>query len=79
MTDLYKTYIPPNLEYCPQLWNPTHSTLALKIEKMQYRSTRLLPNGRNMSHDERNAMLGITSHEERKRRGNMLMVREILE
>ena len=48
MADLYKTYICPNLEYCPQLWNQIHSTLALKIKKTQNRFTRLIPRGRNI-------------------------------
>ena len=79
LADLYKTYIRPNMEYCAPLWNPIQTTLIDKLEKTQNRFTRLLPNARNLSHDQRNQMLGITSHEVRRRRGDMLVTWEILE
>ena len=78
LSDLYKTYIRSKLEYCPQLWNPSHTTLNLKIEKVQNRFTRLIPNGKNLTHEERNDILGITSHEERRRRGDMIFTWDIL-
>ena len=79
LSDLFTTYIRPNLEYCTQLWNPVHSTLIDKLEKTQNRFTRLIPDGRNLSHEERNRRLNITTHEERRLRGDMVFAWEILD
>ena len=78
LSDLYMTYIRPRMEYGTQVWNPIHATLIDKLEKVQNRFTRLLPNGKNLSHDERNEILDITTHEDRRRRGDMVLTWEIL-
>ena len=72
LESIFKTYVRPHLEYCVQVWNPVHIGDITKIEKVQNRFTRLLPQSRVMTHEERNHRLNITSHESRRLRGDLI-------
>ena len=68
----YKTYVRPNIEYCVQLWNPANKGEIEKLEKAQNHHTRLLKHAKYMTPAERNAYLGLTSHEKRRLRGDLI-------
>ena len=44
------------------------------MEKVHNKMTRLIPNNRNMSHQERNELIGMTSHQVRRMRGNLIQI-----
>ena len=72
ISEMYKLYVRPHIEYCVELWNPIYSGDVQKIEKVQNRMTRLLRQSAVLAPTERNNMLRLTTHEERRRRGDMI-------
>ena len=69
---VYKTFIRPHIEYCIQVWNPVYLGDIEKLEKIQKRFSKMLPQSWTMSQPERNKMLNITSHESRRLRGDLV-------
>ena len=69
---MFKLYVRPHLEYCVEVWNPQYAGDMCKIEKSQNKMTKLLKHGRLLSPKERNDVLGIESHEERRLRGDLI-------
>ena len=74
LSNVYKTYVRPHLEYVVQVWNPEYAQDKVKLEKIQNRLTRLLPHGKVLSPTERNQALRITSHETRRLRGDLIQM-----
>ena len=74
LANMYKMFVRPHLEYCIQVWNPMYQGDINKMEKIQNRFSKLLRQGSTMSPDERNRTLGITSHETRRLRGDLIYI-----
>ena len=72
LTNMYKMYVRPKLEYCGQAWNPVYAGDIDMMEKVQNRFTRLLRHGPVMSPHERNMQLNITDHRTRRLRGDLI-------
>ena len=72
LADMYKIFVRSQLEYCVEVWNPCFECDVQKMEKVQNRMTKLLNHGNYLSPAERNSMLGITSHETRRKRGDLI-------
>ena len=72
LTDMYKLYVRPHMEYCVEMWNPGYQGDKKKLELVQNKMTRLLNLGHQMRPEERNTMMGLTSHENRRKRGDMI-------
>ena len=66
LTNLYKTYVRPHLEFCSTVWNPVYQMDIDRIEKVQDKFTRLLKYSRVMTPAERNSYLNISTHQERR-------------
>ena len=49
LSEIFKQYVRPHLEYAVEVWNPRAVGNAQKIEKVQNRMTKLLPTGRVLS------------------------------
>ena len=75
---LYKSYVRPHLEYAVQAWSPYLRKDIEAIEKVQRKATKLPIELRNLSYEERCKKLGITSLEERRKRGDMIETFKIL-
>ncbi|XP_072022805.1 uncharacterized protein B0403.1-like [Amphiura filiformis] len=75
---LYKTYIRPHLEYYIQAWSPTLKKDIITLEKVQRRATKLVPELRNLSYDERLEELNLYSLEQRRIRGDLIETFKIL-
>ena len=76
---IYKTYIRPRLEFCIQSWSP-HLTKDIEVlERVQRTATRLVPQLRKLSYEERLQKFGLTTLEERRQRGDMIEVFKLLE
>ena len=78
MLSLYKTLVRPHLDYCAQVWSPWKQKDIKKVEAVQRRATRLIPACRGLPYAERLRLLKITSLEERRIRGDMILVYKIL-
>ena len=76
--NLYKALIRPILEYCPQIWNPMLKRDIDKLEKVQRRSTKIVPELKDLPYDERLLKLGLYPLSERRRRGDMIATFKIL-
>ena len=79
LSNMFKIYVRPHLEYCGQVWNPVYSGDALALEKVQNRFTRMLPYGYIMPPEERNRVLGITDHRTRRLRGDLIYMYKLLD
>ena len=52
MIPLYKAIVRPHLEYCIQAWNP-HLRKDVDMLEIQRRATKLIPELRDLTHEER--------------------------
>ena len=75
---LYKAIVRPHLEYCIQAWNPHLRKDVDMLEKIQRRATKLIPELRDLTYEERLKECGLTTLETRRLRGDQIEVFEIL-
>ena len=71
---LYKTFVRPLLEYSTTVWSPFLKKDIRKLERVQRRATKLVPNIHNLSYEERLKALGLPTLEYRRDRYDMLQV-----
>jgi len=75
---LYKSLVRPHLEYCIQAWCP-HLIKDIKlIENVQHRATRMIPELRGKSYEERLIAVKLTTLETRRLRGDLIEMFKIL-
>ena len=75
---LYKAIVRPHLEYCIQAWSPYLRKDIDMLEKIQTRSTKLIPGQRDLRYEERLKECGLTTLETRRLRGDQIEVFRIL-
>ena len=75
---LYRTFIRPHLEYCPEVWSPYLVKDTSVLEKVQHRATKLVPECRHLSYEERLEYLGLFPLIDRRLRGDMITTYKIL-
>ena len=75
---LYKTLVRPHLEYGNVIWGPFNRADQKMVERVQRRATRLVEDVRTLSYPERLRSLGLPSLYYRRRRGDMIMVYQML-
>ena len=68
----------PHLEYANTVWGPFNREDQRRIERVQRRATRLVPTIRDLPYEERLQILGLPSLYHRRRRGDMIMVYQVL-
>ncbi len=78
MLRLYKSLVRPHLEYCIQAWRPYLQKDVDKLERVQRRFTKIIPELRNMPYEQRLNKLKLTTLETRRIRGDMLEVFKIV-
>ena len=74
---LYKTLVRPKLEYSVQAWRPYLRKDIDLIEKVQRRATKLAPNLKYKTYEERLVHLNLTTLETRRLRGDLIEVFKI--
>ena len=70
--NLYPVLIRPLLEYCVQVWSPYKQGDIDLLEGVQRRATRMVPELRELKYEERLRVLGLTTLEERRARGDLI-------
>ena len=71
-TLVYKTFVRPHVEFCPQVWSPYKKFRIKKIEKVQRIATKGVIGMRALEYHERLEKLQLTSLKERRERGDLL-------
>ena len=66
--------IRPNLEYAAVVWNPHLKKDIVKLERVQRAATRWAPSLRELDYEQRLEKIGLITLEERRRRGDMIML-----
>ena len=75
---LYKATVRHNLEYCIQAWRPYRKEDIDTLERIQRRVTKMIPERRDLSYEERLNECGLTTIESRRLRGDQIKVFKIL-
>ena len=78
LTQLFSTLVRPMLEYNNAIWGPHYALDQRKIEKVQRRATRLLPQLQAKSYSERLTLLSLPSLQYRRLRGDLIFLYRIL-
>lgn len=74
LSKIIKVMIRPKLEYAAIVWSPHHKKHINKLEKVQRAATRIVPELRRLDYEERLVILGLTTLEKRRERGDMIML-----
>ena len=75
---LYKTYIHPHLEYCASIWSPYLARDIDKLEKIQQRATKLVPEIAHLPYELRLHHLNLYSLYCRRQRGALIDVYKLV-
>ena len=75
---LYKAIVRPHLEYCRQAWRPYRKKDIDKLERIQQRATKIIPELRYLSYESRLLQCGLTTLETRRLRGDQIEVLKIV-
>ena len=72
-----KSIVRPHLEYCIQAWRPHLKKDIDKLERVQRRATKLIPELRILSYEDRVQQCKLTTLETRRVRGDQIEVFKI--
>ena len=72
LVPLFKTFIRPKLEFAAAAWNPWTEQDKKQLEKVQERMIRMLSDVRGETYEERLRDAGLTTLEERRKRGDAI-------
>jgi len=78
MLELYKMLVRPQLEYSVRFWNPHHRREVIALERVQRRFTRMFPGLERFRYEERLDRLGLFPLEQRRLRGDMIGMCEMM-
>ena len=74
----YKSLVRPHLEYGSVVWSPRFINEQKRIEAVQRRATKLVPNLADLFYPQRLRHLGISSLQYRRIRADMIQVYKIM-
>ena len=71
---LFTSLVRPHLEYGNVVWSPYHRRDIDMLERVQHRSTRLVPGFSKLPYEERLKRMNLTTLKQRRQRGDMIEV-----
>ena len=75
---LYKTYVRPHLEYCISIWNPYLAKSIDKLEQIQQRATKLVPEIAHLPYVARLQYLNLHFLYCQRQRGDLIEVYKLI-
>ncbi len=78
MVTLYNSLVLPHLQYCIQFWFPSLIKDLNRQEKIQARATKLIPEIRHLSYENRLQALGMSTLKARRIRLDLIQMYKIL-
>ena len=72
LVPLFKTFIRPKLEFAAAAWNPWTEQDKKQLERVQGRMIRMLSDVRGTTYEEKLKDVGLTTLEERRKRGDAI-------
>ena len=73
-----KAIFRPTLEYSNSIWGPHFVLDQQKIEKVQHRATKMIPQLQDVSYEERLSVLSLPSLSHQRFKGDLIMLYKIL-
>ena len=74
LTQMFKTYVRPTLEYATEVWSPIEIGDIDLIERVQRRFTKRIPSVRHLPYPERLRELDLVSLEERRIKADLIQM-----
>uniref|UniRef100_A0A8D8TMU7 Uncharacterized protein n=2 Tax=Cacopsylla melanoneura TaxID=428564 RepID=A0A8D8TMU7_9HEMI len=71
---IYKTYVRPMIEYAIPVWNPQYKKNIESLEQIQRKATKISSKIRKFDYPKRMEILNLTTHEERRLRGDLIEI-----
>ena len=78
ITQLYKVFVRPHLEYNQQIWSPSLQQDIEELEQVQHRATKLIPSLEHLTYEERLKELNLYSLKDRRIRGDLILMYRIM-
>ena len=75
---LYKTLVRPHLDYGNSIWYPISKKNIQSIENVQRRATRIVPELKHLTYEERLSELNLPTLEYRRKRGDLIHLFKII-
>ena len=76
--NLYLTYVRPHLEYAVAAWSPWNQGDKEVLEGVQRRAVKMVTNLKGKTYHQRLEELGLTTLEERRERGDLIMAYKVI-
>ena len=76
--NLYLTYVRPHLEYAVAAWSPWNQGDKEVLEGVQRRAVNMVTNLKGKTYHQRLEELGLTTLEERRERGDLIMAYKVI-
>ena len=74
---LYKTLVRPHIEYASVIWSPHTKKYQEKIERLQRRATKLIPEIKDLSYEQRLKSLNLSTLQFRRLRNDLIHIYKI--
>ena len=78
MKKLICTMIRPKLEYAETVWSPHKKKNIRKLERVQRAATKMVPELKDMTYEERLKVLDLPTLEQRRERGDLISIYKIV-